>query len=64
MIHHNQLTTIFGKEQKAEDNILSLFDTEKYVLKSHNELTSRVMVQVYISYTGCCPEDFDSSPVN
>ena len=27
------------------------------------ELTSRVMVQVYISYAGCCHEDFGSLSV-
>ena len=30
------MTTIFGKE-KADNNIFSLFEAEKYVLKSHNE---------------------------
>ena len=27
----------FLEKKKAEDNTLSLFDTEKYVRKSHNE---------------------------
>ena len=59
MVHH-QLTTILEKK-KAEENILPCMFWKATMSA---EFTSKVMVQAYLFYTGCCPEYFGSSSVN